>query len=191
MAHVFKNNQLISDAWVFLQEEEALPETGSVILPFKRWQAARTELLMQVQENALMGQEVGLLLAPGDRVETLVEDLSFFTLIALEFPQFTDGRGYSTARILRDHMGYRGEIRAVGEILLDQIPFMHRCGIDSYVIEDPGVRAALARGENPEVVIYMQPASVPDERPLGKRPWLRWGHRASTLPLLDKDSTKA
>ena len=70
--------------------------------------------------------------------------LDQFELVALEFPKFTDGRSYSHARRLRDRFGYRGEIRAVGEVLRDQLFFMQRCGIDSYQVrEDKDAEDAL------------------------------------------------
>ena len=62
----------------------------------------------------------------------IADDLAFFDLVALEFPIFKDGRAYSTARLLRERYHYKGELRAIGEVLRDQLQFMLRCGFDAF-----------------------------------------------------------
>lgn len=181
MEHIFKDGHKITDPWILLDEDAPLPENGSVIITGKRWLNQRDTLLPQLEENSLEGEELGILLEPDDRVEDIAEDISHFSLILLAFPTFTDGRSYSTARILRDQMGFTGEMRATGDILLDQIPFMLRCGIESFVIKDEKTRKALEQGANPEVVLYMQPASLREEKSSGPRCWQRTGHRHTTL----------
>jgi len=115
---------------------------------------------------------LGLLVAPGDRVEVVADDLSRFASIAVLFPAFTDGRGYTSARLLRERYGYRGEIRATGDVLADQIALMRRCGINAFVVTNGPTRTALANGSLATVDIFYQPVGGA-EVPVGTRPFLR------------------
>lgn len=81
---------------------------------------------------------------PGDDARELLPYLARLALVEVNFPAYTDGRGYSAARILREH-GYTGELRAVGDVLLDQLSHMHRCGFDSFSPNQPIDRAAAER----------------------------------------------
>ncbi len=138
---VIKDNKVIDDSWRLLQateieDKETLPE-GDVIVPFGYWQAHRAELL------ARQGR-IGVCINGDDETEEVAKDVSHFDLIAVEFPVFKDGRGYSHARILRDHHGYMGDIRAVGDVLRDQLFFMQRCGITSFHLrEDKDIEDAM------------------------------------------------
>ncbi|MCW7552541.1 DUF934 domain-containing protein [Endozoicomonas gorgoniicola] len=85
-----------------------------------------------------------LYILPDDELTETEADLSEFNGIAIEFPGFLDGRGYSHARTLRDHLNYRGEIRAVGDVLVDQLFFMKRCGFSSFVLKP---------GQNPDAAV--------------------------------------
>ncbi len=99
---------------------------------------------------------------PGDDVRALIPHLARLRLIEVNFPAFTDGRGYSSARILRE-AGYLGELRAVGDVLVDQIGFMRRCGFDGFEPDQPldpdDTEAAFARW--PEVYQPAADARVP------------------------------
>ena len=79
---------------------------------------------------------------PGDDARALLPLLEQLDLIEVAFPAYTDGRGYSAARILREY-GYTGELRAVGDVLVDQISHYHRCGFDAFVPDQPISRAAV------------------------------------------------
>lgn len=114
---------------------------------------------------------VGLLVSPADRVEDVADDLGRFASIAISFPAFTDGRGYSSARLLSERYGYRGELRAVGDVLHDQVSHMLRCGITALVVEHEPTRKALEEGRLATVEIFYQPVGT--EVPLGTRPFLR------------------
>jgi len=72
----------------------------------------------------------------GDEPATVAEDLKLFGLVAVAFPHFTDGRGYSIARLLRERYGWRGELRAVGDIQRDQLHYLARCGCDAFLLRD-------------------------------------------------------
>ena len=115
---------------------------------------------------------LGLLVAPGDRVEDAGPDLSRFASIAIQFPAFTDGRGYTSARLLTERYGFAGELRAVGDVLADQIPLMRRCGIDAFVVSHPPTRKALENGSLAAVNLFYQPVGT-SEVPVGTRPFLR------------------
>jgi len=126
------NDALVEDAWRTLAEGEAVPATGAVIVPVARWQAER---------EALRGRDapVGVRLTSADSPELIADDLDRITLVALEFPIFRDGRAYSYARILRERYGFAGEIRAVGDVLMEQLHFMLRTGFNAFELnsEDP------------------------------------------------------
>ncbi|MBS3847874.1 phosphoadenylyl-sulfate reductase [Devosia sp. BSSL-BM10] len=115
---------------------------------------------------------LGLQVSPGDRIEDVEADLGRFASIAITFPAFTDGRGYSTARLLTERYQYANEIRAVGDVLQDQIPLMRRCGVNALVVTHEPTRDALVENRLPEVGIFYQPVGTA-EVPVGTRPFLR------------------
>ena len=115
-----------------------------------------------VTVDAFLGQTnaSAVRIEPGDDARDLIPLLDRISLVEVNFPAFTDGRGYSAARILRE-AGYTGELRAVGDVLVDQLAFMRRCGFDAFAPDTPldeaDAKAALARWPH----VY-QPAA--DER---------------------------
>jgi uncharacterized protein (DUF934 family) len=125
---VLKNGVPQPNEWVRVADDAALPEGAKVIVSLERWQVEREALR---QRNAA----VGISLKSDQSPLLIKDDLDHLSLVALEFPKFTDGRAFSYARVLRDRLGYRGEIRAFGQVLRDQYLFMLRCGIDT--IEPP------------------------------------------------------
>ena len=161
---IWRDGAFRRDAWVRAVEGEALPDAPAIVSR-KRWLAER---------DALAGRNapLGLHLDAGERIDDLVADLAHFSLIALAFPKFSDGRAFSTARLLRDKHGYAGELRAVGNVLSDQIPLMRRVGFDSFEVAHAPTRRALAQGRIAEVTLHYQPARA-DEPPAGTRPWHR------------------
>ncbi len=125
-----------------LFSEEGLP-ASYVALPFAEWQ--------------LRPEWPAVSLANTDPVEDLTPHVGRLRLIVLDFPKFSDGRAYSQARLLRGRLGYRGELRATGGVLQDQIGFMLRCGFDSFESEQKGFGEALAKARTLFSVVY-QPA---------------------------------
>lgn len=93
-------------------------------------------------------------LANTDPVEDLAPHVGRLRLIVLNFPKFSDGRAYSQARLLRGRLGYRGELRATGGVLQDQIGFMLRCGFDSFESDQKGFGEALAKARTLFSVVY-------------------------------------
>lgn len=126
---LLKSGCLVDDPWIPVADGEPLPVQGAIIVSLKRWQAERADLIARA--NGL-----GVRLAAADHAGTIAADLPFLALIALEFPTFRDGRAYSTARLLRERFGFKGELRAVGNVLRDQLLFMHRCGFDAFEVKD-------------------------------------------------------
>ena len=100
------------------------------------------------RENPSRPEAPALALTNTDDVEALGPELDRLKLIVLNFPKFTDGRAYSQARLLRGRLGYSGELRATGAVFLDQLPFLLRCGFDSYESDQPGFGEALARARS-------------------------------------------
>jgi len=145
---------VVDDPWLFVQDEEPLPEAGAVIVTLARWQANRDQL-------AARPTPLGLRLKSDQPPSLVAGDLERFDIIALEFPKFTNGRAYSSARLLRERYGFRGELRAVGNVLRDQLAFMRRCGFDSFEIPPQADAAAWLTSLGGISVAY-QPAT--DER---------------------------
>ena len=96
-----------------------------------------------------------------DAPEDLAQSLGGVALVAVEFPKYVDGRGYSTARILRERYGFDGELRAVGNVLRDQLQYMERCGFDAFELEE-GKDAEAALDAFGEISVAYQGAADPD-----------------------------
>lgn len=127
------------DAWQeFTGDAASLPAGASVLLPLAEWHANRAHWLGHAAR-------VGVRLSPADAPAAIADDLDVLALVAIEFPAFTDGRGYSIARLLRERHGWKGELRAVGEVLRDQLFYLARCGFDTFALADgQSAEAALA-----------------------------------------------
>ncbi|MDA5193145.1 DUF934 domain-containing protein [Govanella unica] len=122
---IIKDKAIVDDHWQHVAADaETIPD-GDVILPLALWQARRAEL---VGRNG----GIGVQLEPGDHPEQIAEDLHRFSVVACNFPSFRDGRGYSYARLLRERYGFTGEVRAVGDVLRDQLFYMARCGFNAF-----------------------------------------------------------
>lgn len=152
------------DGWVTAKGDEPIGE-GPTFVSKSRWLAERETL--RARNGA-----IGLRLEPGETLDEVAEDFGRFSAIALTFPKYSDGRAFSTAALIRDKYGYQGELRAVGNVLNDQIPLMRRVGFDSLEVVHAPTRAALEADRLAEVTLYYQPA-VRLEAPAGTRPWLR------------------
>lgn len=163
---LWKDGAFVEDDWVVVPDGEALPSDRPALVSLARWRADRGEL---VARNAA----IGIVFQPDAVWDDIIDDLGRFPVVAVAFPKFMDGRGFSIARLLRDRDGYAGEIRAVGQFILDQMPLMRRVGINAFDVTDDVVRKALDRGAWPEVPQYYQPIDGAIEVPAGTRPWTR------------------
>ncbi len=129
---LIKAGQLVDDSFVYVADDGALPAAGAVIVSLECWQSSRDALLRR-------DEPVGVRLRSDEPPELIGDGIEKLAVIALEFPAFRDGRAYSYARLLREKYAYLGELRAIGDVLLEQLHFMVRTGFDAFEIdsEDP------------------------------------------------------
>lgn len=129
MPTLIKHQKLAADDWKLIQEGDAFPASGDVIVPLSLWLAKRDALLARIGRT-------GVWLKPDDEPSALATDFAVLPLIAVHFPAFTDGRGYSTARLLRERYGYGGELRAIGDVLRDNVFYLSRVGFDAIALRE-------------------------------------------------------
>ncbi|MGN6701633.1 MAG: DUF934 domain-containing protein [Burkholderiaceae bacterium] len=142
MPEIIRDKVIVDDDWTVLTlaegeapEAVAIP-AGKIIVPLAVWQAQRDLLRPR--------GEVGVLLPSDARAESLKDDLALLPVIAVEFPKFSDGRGFSIAYNLRVRLGFTGELRAVGDVLRDQMFYMQRVGFNAFAPRpDRDIREAL------------------------------------------------
>jgi uncharacterized protein (DUF934 family) len=146
-----KGGEVIEDRYVRVLDDAPVPEGVPVLLPAARFLADSAEL---AGRNA----PVGVLWPNNRRVVELAPHLDRLALVALVFPTFRDGRAYSQARQLRERYGFRGELRATGDILQDEFGFLLRAGFDSLEVKKDGDVAAFASALKRYSVFY-QPAA--------------------------------
>jgi uncharacterized protein (DUF934 family) len=162
---LIKGGRLATSPFTDASAADEIPATGAVIVSAEQWQAQREALLAR-------GTPLGIKLRSDQSPELIEADLGHFALVALEFPKFRDGRAYSYARLLRERYGFEGELRAVGEVLLEQLFFMLRTGFDAFELSsaDPEAdyQTALA-----DFSVWYQPTG--DGRPTAMQLRLR-GH---------------
>lgn len=144
MSKIIKNGAIVDDSWQILtlaegQTAETIELSDApTLFPLVVW---------QVRKDAIVARQTafGIWLESSEGPESIAGDLDQLTLIGVNFPKFTDGRGYSTARLLRERYGYRGEIRAIGDVLHDQLFLLRRCGFDAFAVRaDKDIDAALS-----------------------------------------------
>lgn len=124
--HLIANGELAAEnAWCVSYDAETLPEQRPAFVPLALWQANQddAELAPLLTSDTELNAELG-------------QQLSSASAIAVDFPAFTDGRGYTIARLLRERYGYSGEVRAVGDVLVDQLDYMRRCGFNAMALRD-------------------------------------------------------
>ena len=116
--------------------------------------------------------ELGVLINPADDVRKLEGHLDRLALVAVAVPAFNDGRAFSHASLLRSRLGFSREVRAVGDVLIDQIPLMLRCGIDSFAVTNATALKRLAENRLPGIDNHYQPTARPSEE-VGSYSWRR------------------
>ena len=129
MPLIIKQQQVVEDSWQLLPADCSLEQalnSERAIVPLALWQQQREQLAGKAQ--------LGIWLDSDQIIEEIIDELNSFSLIALNFPVFTDGRHFSSARLLRERYDYQGEIRAIGDVLRDQLFYMQRCGFDAFAI---------------------------------------------------------
>jgi uncharacterized protein (DUF934 family) len=174
---LLKGGKLVEGIRVFVEDGAPLPPSGDFIVSAQRFLAEKDALLAH-------NPPIAVRLGPADDPMLLADHLDRINLVEVVFPKYTDGRGYSIAELLRRRLGYKGELRAVGQVLRDQINLMVRAGFDAMIL-DP---AALGDSADPEA-IYKDAVSFFSEvyqpSPDGRETVFSKRHRAAA-PAKDK-----
>ena len=126
---LLKQGAVAPDPWRMLAEDAAPQPGETTLIPLAVWREHRERLLSG-------NGQYGVVLQPEDDVAEIAGDLARLDVVALTFPAFKDGRGFSQARLLRERHGYAGELRARGPVFRDQYLYLARCGIDAIEVED-------------------------------------------------------
>jgi uncharacterized protein (DUF934 family) len=163
---LWRREGFVEDTWAFLGDDAPIPAEDAIVVSLKRWLEERETL-------SVRAAPVGVALEAGADAQAHLSDLTNRPLVALAFDKFADGRAFSYARILRDRRQFRGELRAIGDVLIDEIPLMLRCGFDSFDVTNEPTLQALRAGRLPGSPLHYQPSSAHDEAQEGTRPWLR------------------
>jgi uncharacterized protein (DUF934 family) len=148
---LIRDGSFVEDDFYFVPDGKAFPEEKGVIVTLARFQGEKDTLFAH-------HSRVGVRLAANENPQVLKSDLSRLAAVVLEFPKFRDGRPFSWARMLRTRLGYRGEIRAAGDFLPDQIAFMVRVGFDAFEVRQDFAIADFRRALN-EITLAYQPAA--------------------------------
>jgi len=175
-----RDRTVIDDRWTLLPETAALadvPGSNPAIVPLALWSAQHDALSIR--------NDIGVWLKPDDDPDALAGDIARLPLIAVDFPKFGDGRGYSTARLLREKHRYTGELRAIGEILRDQLYYLRQCGFDTFALR-PGRSVAEALAAFDDFSDNYQ-ATVAQPVPLFRR---RLQAAAADAPASSEDSRR-
>jgi uncharacterized protein (DUF934 family) len=155
-----------NDPWVIETEEVKATEDQKVLLPLD-------EMIARAEESNDVG--LGVLIRPADDVRKLEPYLYRIEIVAVDFPAFNDGRAFSHASLLRDRLAYKNELRAVGDVLIDQIPLMLRCGVDSFAVKNATALKRLEEGRLPGIAVHYQPTA----RPADKSGGYSWRRRSA------------
>lgn len=169
---LIKDRKRALDPWLLLKPgadgvAPPVPAAGDVIVPLVLWQEARASLLARPAR-------LGVWLSGEEDPAAIAEDLGLFEVVAVDFPRFTNGRGYSIGRLLRERYGWRGELRAIGDIQRDQLLYLARCGFDAFDLrESEDIEVALAAFDD-----FTEAYQASVERPVPlfrRREIARWG----------------
>ncbi len=160
---LWRDGAFAQDDWRRLADDAA-PQGGRVIVSLARWRR---------EAETLRAGEIGVEIAAGGGAQEALAELADRPLIALNFDKFGDGRAFSYAVLLRERYGFRGELRAVGDVLLDEIPLMARCGFTAFEVTNEATLQALREGRAPKFPLAYQPGLAPGEAREASRPWAR------------------
>ncbi len=154
------------DAWQHAETLDGAAGNKAVLLPLA---ALRT---LDAATRKSMAGRLGVVLAPGESVDAIVPLLADLALVALAFPAFSDGRSFSKAELLRSRHGYTGPLRAVGDVLIDQIPHMLRTGFTEFEVKNPTALKRLGERRLGGLPVHYQPTAV-SAAPSGGYSWRR------------------
>jgi uncharacterized protein (DUF934 family) len=163
---LWRDGGFAEDQWTTLDDAAPIPPAGAIVVSFARWRAEKATL-------AGRADPVGVAIVAGPDAPPQLPEAAKRPLVALKFDKFADGRAFSYAELLRERYGFKGELRATGDVLLDQMPMMRRCGFSSFEVTDAATLRALRQGRRPGRALHYQPSVAQREAPAGTRPWLR------------------
>lgn len=159
MMALIRDGQLVADAYTDVRERDAFPPDGAIVVSPEQWQNERDALLQRTDP-------IGVRLQSSQHPEVIADDVGHFALIELEFPTFRDGRAYSYARLLRDRYGFAGELRAVGDVLLEQLHYMTRVGFNAFELDSDAPLADFETAQS-DFTVWYQPST--DQRATANR----------------------
>jgi uncharacterized protein (DUF934 family) len=151
MMALIRDGRLVEDQFVGVANGDEMPDEGPIIVSLARWQSESEQLLRR-------GAPVGVRLKSDEHPEVIAGDLGQLAVVALEFPVFRDGRAYSYARLLRDRYGFEGEVRAIGDVLLEQLHYMERVGFNAFELDSDDPERAF-RIASEDFSAWYQPAA--------------------------------
>lgn len=165
MQKLIKDGVIVENTWAFLAKAEgdaAAVEVpaGQVLIPISVWLAQKETLGSRT--------DIGVWLDSDEGAELIGEDANRFAVIGVNFPIFMDGRAFSTARLLRERYGFKGELRAVGNFMRDQLCYLRRCGVNAFAFANPEANLEEAVKSLSDLQEYYQ-ASVDQPLPLFRR----------------------
>ena len=135
MPKLIKDSTIIEDSWQLVPDDTAEIPGGPVIVPLSVWRASQNELAQRDQ--------LGIWLNSDESPREIADSIDQFQLIAINFPAFADGRGFTYGRELREQLNFTGELRAIGSFLRDQLYYLKRCGFNAFSLEDTDMEAAI------------------------------------------------
>jgi len=162
---LIKDRKVTPDGWQLLERgtdsvAPRISETGDVIVDLKLWRESRERLIAR-------SGRAGVWLDGGADPAEIASDLQHLALVAVRFESFTDGRGYSIGRLLRERYGWRGEMRAIGDVQRDQLYYLARCGFDAFALREGADAEAALKGFSDFTEAYQAAADQPS--PLFRR----------------------
>ena len=152
MSTLFIDVAVVEDQWVSIDGEQPVPDGEDVIVSLAIFEAQRETLL------ARNDGQLGVHLQADDQLDAIADDLSQIALVSLDFPSFADGRAYSKARLLRDRHGFGGQVRATGDVRIDQVQHMRRSGFDALQVSHQPTIDSLMEINDAGLKLFYQPA---------------------------------
>ena len=141
MPKLIKDGAIVENTWALIAKPEGdsaemeLP-AGNILVPLSVWLAQKNQL-----QNR---KDVGVWLDSDETADTIGDTANSFPVIGVNFPLFMDGRSFSTARLLRERYGFKGELRAVGNFIRDQLCYLRRCGVNAFAFANPETNLEVA-----------------------------------------------
>jgi uncharacterized protein (DUF934 family) len=162
---LWRDGVFVDDVWTKLADDVSLPAEGRLVVSIDRWRREPDVLRARA--------DIGVEIAAGPQAIAALPEVADRPLVALRFEKFGDGRAFSYAILLRQRHAFAGELRAVGDVLLDEIPLMVRCGFSSFDVTNEATLRALRESRLPKFPVAYQPGLSAGETRDASRPWAR------------------